>query len=142
VPVRVGIVVDVYDGDTFTLASRLPGQQTVYQFQVRVAHVDCPEMRTKDPMEKEVALKAKAFVQRLVLHQWVRLRNVRYDKYGRLLAEVWLMATDHPATEAVVSLHSLLLRERLAVPYEGDTKCSPTNWKLYHEEGVGGSCPP
>ena len=37
-----GKVVKVYDGDTITIASQLPGSSTLYRFSIRLAGIDTP----------------------------------------------------------------------------------------------------
>ena len=121
-----GIVVSVYDGDTFTIATNLPGYKyEAVKFSVRVAGIDCPEMRTKDESEKAVAQIAKNFVISQIMDKSVYLKDVKFDKYGRILAHVYLK-------DETTSLSEKLLRERLGVSYDGGTKQSPPNWLEYH----------
>ena len=54
-PITRGKVIKVYDGDTLTIASRLPGNETLYRFSVRLGGIDCPEMKSKIASEKQVA---------------------------------------------------------------------------------------
>lgn len=53
----------VYDGDTFKvyLACRYP--LFCKKMSVRVNGIDCPELKTKDPCEKQSAQKAKLFTE-------------------------------------------------------------------------------
>jgi endonuclease YncB( thermonuclease family) len=129
--VREGYVTRVYDGDTVTVVATL--FRATYEFSVRVRGVDCPEMRTRDPDEKHVALLARDAVRALVLGRWVVLGDVAADKYGRLLATV--------ATPEGADVAEDLLARRLAVPYGGRTKNAPANWRAFHEEG-GAPLPP
>jgi micrococcal nuclease len=120
-PITDGKVVKTYDGDTITVAAQLLGGP-IYRFSVRIKGIDCPEMKSKDQNEKEVALKAKAFVQDLLLNQMVRLENVETEKYGRLLADVIYQGA---------SVGDLLVGEHLAVRYDGGHKVVPDNWLEY-----------
>ena len=124
-----GRVVDVYDGDTMTLAARVPGDNTIYQFQLRLHGLDCAEMKTKNPSEKLVAIKAKEYVESCVLNKIVNLENVALDKYGRLLANV-------KYGEHNLDLGEGLLVGRMAVEYDGGTKICPTNWMEYYASGT------
>ena len=46
-------VIKVYDGDTITIAYKISiFDRKYYRFSVRLARIDCPEIRTKDPVEK------------------------------------------------------------------------------------------
>lgn len=129
-PVTHGKVIKVYDGDTITIASRLPGNETLYRFSVRLGGIDCPEIKSKIDTEKQVAQLAKAFVTHHVLNKVVHLQNVEMEKYGRLLAKVYFMDNNGSS----VCLNELLCAERLAVAYDGGTKVSPANWVEYHNE--------
>lgn len=57
--VYYGKVIKVYDGDTITIATRLSGKGTIYKFSVRLLGIDTPEMRSKVPEHKKVAVLAK-----------------------------------------------------------------------------------
>lgn len=129
-PVRAGKVVKVYDGDTITIATRMPGSDTLYRFSVRLTGIDCPEIKSHCASEKEVAQLAKQFVTQQVMGEIVSLENVEMEKYGRLLAQVWY----HDSyTGERLCLNEELCKRRLAVSYNGGTKVSPDNWQQYHE---------
>ena len=128
-PVTAGKVVKVYDGDTITIATRMPGSNTLYRFSVRLAGIDCPEIKSHSASEKEVAQLAKQFVREQVMGKIVSLENVEMEKYGRLLAQVWYYHNfEH------LCLNEELCKQRLAVAYDGGTKISPDNWKEYHDK--------
>jgi endonuclease YncB( thermonuclease family) len=123
-PISGGSVIKVYDGDTITIASRLPYDASpLYRFSVRLRGIDCPEMRTSNENEKKCAEIAKNLVYHMVMGKNVILLNVDNDKYGRLLADVIVDGTN---------ISDLLLEKRLAVKYDGGTKHVPNDWlKLY-----------
>lgn len=124
--IEKGYVISVYDGDTFTIATNLQGEKyTAYKFSVRLSGVDCPEMKTHNMTEKKVAQIAKEFVVETIMNKVVYLKNVKYDKYGRILAEVYLKNDSD-------SLSEKLLREHLAISYDGGTKQPPDNWLDYY----------
>ena len=108
-PVREGIVIKVYDGDTVTVASRLPGMKPMFRFSVRLADIDTPEVRDRDPDLKRRAIDARDTLRGLVLGSHVTLDVHRLDKYGRLLA--------HVRTDDGTDLSSFMLRTGHAVPY-------------------------
>ena len=72
--------------------------------------------------EKEVAKLARDFVSNLVFNKFVRLENITTEKYGRILADVYI---------GDVHLNELLITERYAVKYDGGTKIKPTSWLKY-----------
>ena len=128
-PITQGKVIKVYDGDTITLSCSLNlDKSTLYRFQVRLRGIDCAEMNSNDPNEVQVAILAQQFVIDHTLGHIVYLKNVALDKYGRILAHVYLTSD---CTSP--SLSDLLLLENLAVPYAGKTKHSPSNWLHYYQ---------
>ena len=98
-------------GDTITVVGYLGTQ--LYKFSVRVLGCDTPEMRGKSEHEKALARKAKEFVKSLCLDKIVTLKNHGKEKYGRVLAEVWVNN---------VNLSEALIAEGLAYKYEGGAK--------------------
>jgi endonuclease YncB( thermonuclease family) len=128
-PITGGRVIKVYDGDTITIASKLPYDDSqLYRFSVRLNGIDTPEIKGKNISEdeKESATNARDFVANLVLNKFVRLENVSNEKYGRILADVYI---------GDIHLNDLLLRERYAVKYDGKTKIKPTSWLKYKITG-------
>lgn len=125
-PVLQGKVIKVYDGDTITIASKIENlkDSLVYRFSVRLNGIDTPEIRGKNEDEKEIAKKARDSLSQLILGKIVTLKNVETEKYGRLLAELYLED---------IHLNQWMLEKRYAVKYGGGTKNSPENWKKFHE---------
>jgi len=117
-------VISVYDGDTITIASRLPFiNSPIYRWNLRIYGIDCPEMRSHDEKEKEIALIAKKTIEEEILYKKVILKNVKYDKYGRLLANVFYNNAD---------ISQMMIDKKLAVPYFGKKKEPPRCWKEYY----------
>jgi endonuclease YncB( thermonuclease family) len=121
-PVTGGKVVKVYDGDTITIVTTLPYDRNLYRFSVRLKGIDCPELKGTSGRERERALKAKALVEELVSGKMVVLQNVSLEKYGRLLADVYVDG---------VWVNSLLLKKRLAVEYNGKAKVPAGFWETF-----------
>jgi len=127
-PVKEGVVVKVYDGDTITIASKLPyAESPVYRFQVRLNGIDSPEIKGSNEDEKLAAVYAKNEMIHLVMNKTVQLKNVGTEKYGRLLADVYVGG---------LHVNQWMLDNKLAVPYGGGTKKSPDSWLKYqhHDE--------
>lgn len=126
-PIVGGHVVKVYDGDTITIASKLPYPESpVYRFQVRLSNIDCPEIKGKTDEEKQIAHLAKTEMETWVLHKYVELRNISTEKYGRILAEVYI---DNK------NMNEHMIEKRLAVRYDGGTKIPPsTSWLSYNNK--------
>jgi len=128
-PIKGGRVIKVYDADTITIASKLPyNESPMYRLSVRLNGIDTPEMKGKgvEEEEKDAAKLARDFVSNLALNKYVRLENIESEKYGRILADVYI---------GDVHLNSLLLKERYAVKYDGGTKITPTSWAKYRLTG-------
>ena len=122
-----GHVIKTYDGDTITIASKLPYPESpLYRFQVRLRGIDCPEIKGATEDEKKMALCAKKEMEELVLQKTVILKNVGTEKYGRLLADVYINN---------ICINEHMLKQRLAVKYDGKTKISPINWEKYYLTG-------
>ena len=123
--IKYAKVIKVYDGDTITVAARIhPLICEYYRFSVRLAHIDCPELKTKDEYEKDLAKKAKNKLEDLILNQYIELNVLTTDKYGRLLAEIKYNNK---------SINDWMLKNKMAVSYDGKKK-SPVNWASYYEE--------
>jgi endonuclease YncB( thermonuclease family) len=123
-PITGGKVIKVYDGDTITIASKLPYENSlIYRFSVRIKGIDCPEIRTHNLDEKEIALIAKNFVQDKCLNKIVELKNLSTEKYGRILADVFVED---------INIGNELIKNKLSVPYNGGKKLVPDNWKIYY----------
>lgn len=121
-----GRVVHVYDGDTIHIVGRVKYNPQVFKFSVRLSRLDCPEMTSKNPEEREIAGFAKKYIQDRLQHKYIALQNVKLDKYGRLLAEVIYKGKN---------INQELIDKRLAVEYDGGTKKPPSSWKTYYECG-------
>ncbi len=119
-PITFGKVIKVYDGDTITIASRLPNTDgPIYRFSVRLNGIDTPEIRGKSVAEKELAIVVRDALRELIMGKVVELRNVANEKYGRILADVYLDS---------VSINDWLVEQNFAVPYTGGKKMRPANW--------------
>ena len=109
-----------YDGDTITV--QIPGVHPLLgdKISVRVLGIDTPEKNGKKACEKQKARVAQKLVEnQLKQAKHIELRNVNRDKYFRILAEVWVDGR---------SLASLLIKNKLAYPYDGGRKPSSYNW--------------
>jgi micrococcal nuclease len=116
-----GIVVKVYDGDTITIVSKLPYKDSdYYRFSVRLLWIDSAEIKGKEK-EKEIAIRARDALSAKILNRTITLRNVTTEKYGRLLANVYL---DDEC------INDWMLKNGHAVPYDGGKKLRPDEWGI------------
>jgi endonuclease YncB( thermonuclease family) len=119
-------VIKVYDGDTITIASKLPYDASpLYRLSVRLNGIDTPEIKGKTADEKQAAKEARDALSELIMNKQIRLENVESEKYGRILADVYL---------GDLHINKWLIDNRYAVAYSGGTKTKPENWAEYRKE--------
>ncbi len=136
-----GKVVNVYDGDTVHVVFSLNGNLVKYN--CRLLGIDSPEIcpknvpdKTKRDQEISAAVKSrnylitqvtgteppndltkksiKEFCGKAKKLVWVKCYD--FDKYGRLLVEIFLDKTDS------LSINKQMVNKKLAVEYDGGTK--------------------
>lgn len=119
-PIHSGKVIKVYDGDTITIASKIPNTNLpIFRFSVRLTRIDSAEIKGETPIEKEIAIKARDALHELIYGKIVTLKNVGIEKYGRILADVYLDDLD---------ISQWMLDNNYAVPYDGGKKIRPADW--------------
>ena len=106
-------IVHVYDGDTVHAVFTHPDSCKVYKYKLRLAHIDTPELNSKNPNEVKKANEAKKVVEEMILNKIVFLELEGEDKYGRLLANIYIDGLD---------LNEYLIEKNYAYRYEGGTK--------------------
>ena len=132
-------VVSIYDGDTMTCV--IPLFENFFKFNIRLNGIDTCELRSENQTLKAKALAARQYLlNTLCGTTWetdvTRTEIERYfknnvvlcwivchgeDKYGRVLADVYLSREDclsNPDNH----LSNRLITAKLAYPYAGDTK--------------------
>ncbi len=117
-------VISIHDGDTFTIELSKEYALIGKSIPIRVFGIDAPELSGKNPCEKEKALKAKEALRELLTSKKkVTLKNVKRDKYFRLLADVYSDGK---------SVSDAMLKAKLAYSYTGKTK-QKINWCILRE---------
>jgi endonuclease YncB( thermonuclease family) len=135
-------LIDVYDGDTIICI--LPFFNNFYKFHVRLNDLDTCEIKSKNEELKNLALLARHKILDLVckdnkldLHctrkeiqnylsedvYTVWLECLSFDKYGRLLANVY------ENKESIYSFSTILINLHLGYHYDGGTKLSEKEQK-------------
>lgn len=125
-------VVNVHDGDTYTLILNI--FNSFYKFKVRLNGIDTCELSSKNETLHNLGNNAKNKVLKLlgidvpidfklsrndVIKKLdekcilVRVKCGEFDKYGRLLCDVFINN---------ISLAEILINEKLAIRYDGGTK--------------------
>ena len=119
-PISGGYVIKVYDGDTITIAAKMPYENSpLFRFNVRLNGIDTPEIKSKNINEKNLAKKARDSLSQLLLNKNVTLQNVKNEKYGRILADVYLDE---------LHINKWMIDQSFAVAYDGKTKEVPLSW--------------
>ena len=111
-------IVHVYDGDTVHAVFSLPNSSTIYKYKLRLAHIDTPELRSKNTKEIKKANEAKKVVEYMILNKIVYLKLEGEDKYGRILANIYINN---------INLNQYLIENKYAYKYEGGKKIKFTN---------------
>lgn len=107
-------VLRVVDGDTVLVRARIWLDQDV-ETNVRLFGVDTPEKRSRCETERELAQKAADFTSAQLGEDWITLRDVIHDKYGRrVVARIFTARNE--------DLAALLIANRLATAYDGGGK--------------------
>lgn len=126
-PIQGGRVIKVYDGDTITIASKLPyNNSPLYRLSVRLHGIDAPEIKGNTEDEKNAARIVRDALASLILNKYVTLKNIQNEKYGRILAEVFIDD---------ICVNEWLLKEKYAIKYDGKTKKTPLSWLKYRLTG-------
>ncbi len=115
-------VVDVYDGDTCRVVFNHNGQ--INKWNIRMTGYDSPEMRPSKSLPNRDEIKAKAkeakvYLKSLICNsdeQLVYLKCGEFDKYGRLLGEIYVNQNDQE------SVNQLMIKDGYAYEYHGGTK--------------------
>lgn len=120
-------VVNVYDGDTCKIVIEMNGE--LVKFTCRMNGYDSPEMRplkSKENREEEKALAkiAKTRLIELVMSdkQLVFAKCGKFDKYGRLLVDLYLNMNS--VTNGDDSVNEIMVKEGHGYEYHGGTKRS------------------
>jgi endonuclease YncB( thermonuclease family) len=119
-PIKYGKVIKIYDGDTITIAAKFPNTDgPIYRFSVRLDGIDTPEIKGKSAAERDLAKNTRDALHELIYGKVVELRNVANEKYGRILADVYI---------GEVHVNQWLVSENFAVLYDGGKKQRPASW--------------
>jgi endonuclease YncB( thermonuclease family) len=113
--IKKGRVIKVYDGDSITIAARVPNLKggKIYKFNIRLNRIDTPEIKTKNNIEKYYGLKIRDYLSEKIMNKMIRIEIKNTDKYGRYLAEIFYKKEN---------INTWLLKNHYAVDYDGGKK--------------------
>jgi len=130
-PIKKGKVLKVYDGDTFTIVTKLYINEPVYKFQIRINNIDTAEIKGTSDNIKKMALLAKEKLSDLILNKMVIFENISYDKYGRILADVYI---DN------ILINKWMIDNHLALSYDGGHKQDSSVWNIMYDTYWKNTC--
>lgn len=126
----------------------IEGNDNIYKFSVRLSGVDTPEIKTNNPEEKIAAIKARNKLLSMIIEGGInksvnlereidekisstniktiltndvylaKIITLGFDKYGRLLAEIY----PYTSNDNTTSYNKLLIEDKYAYKYDGGTK--------------------
>ena len=106
----------VVDGDTIDISIDL-GFDLTKKERVRLAGIDTPETRTKNPKEKEMGYQATEFLEMHLMEATkLTVKTEKDGKFGRMLG--WLYKSEKDVT----SINEIMIDEGYAWAYDGGTK--------------------
>jgi endonuclease YncB( thermonuclease family) len=114
-------VLRVVDGDTCYCCFFIHGKP--FKYRIRLAGMDTAEKRSTDEKEREWALKAEEKFKELVADDLVWLKCQKFDKYGRLLVDMF-----HEEGGGGFSYNETLKELGLAYAYYGRKRTPFREW--------------
>ena len=115
-------ILKVVDGDTVDVDIDLGFGVWMRKERIRVLGIDTPESRTRDKVEKTYGIMAKEFVKSYLPVGSVQTLQTEKDgtgKFGRTLGKFLVY---DKKTDSEMHLGDIMIREHLAVKYEGQSK--------------------
>ena len=118
--IRFAKVIKVYDGDTITVAAKLPFYESpIYRFSVRLRSIDSPEIKGLSEKECQLAIESRDALDTLIFGKIIELRHNGKEKYGRLLADVYYND---------IHVNKWMVDNGYAVKYDGGKKVRGDDW--------------
>lgn len=110
-------VIKVHDADTITIIFEYNGE--IIKYNIRIDGIDAPELHSKKKEEMDLSKKGKSYVSKLILYSIVRVRFKDFDKYGRILGDIFIFDEESHEEQ---NLASILIRGGYVREYEGGKK--------------------
>ena len=118
--IRFAKVIKVYDGDTITVAAKLPfNESPIYRFSVRLRSIDSPEIKGESEKECNLAINSRDALYHLIFGKIVELKNNGKEKYGRILADIYYND---------IHVNKWMLDKGFAIKYDGGKKIRGSDW--------------
>jgi endonuclease YncB( thermonuclease family) len=130
-------VVSVYDGDTIKILTRLDTTERHWEYPLRVAGIDTPELRPSRALpDRDLHIRAAGIARdqlaaKLPIGSIVRVVFHSEDKLGRLLGRIFTVPRRRWwRREQSVDVSEWMIAEGLAHTYDGGTKTEFTREEL------------
>jgi len=142
---KFGRLVDIIDGDSLSII--LPVYNNYYKFNVRLNGIDTSEIHSHNEDVKHFALNTRNELLKIIIQDnnitssidtsitkheiqeileenlaIVFVECLEFDKYGRLLADVYCFNKINKNISSKTSFNKQLINENLAYSYDGKTK--------------------
>src|SRR6185437_3414064 len=119
-------IVDVYDGDTYTIVFNLDGKPRKRKF--RIYGIDTPELKPKKNIDNhDIHKRAGEICRDIVKDKFQDLNNIvwihfmKAEKYGREMGIIYYSNAEK-WDDSLPKLADILVQEKLALAYDGGTK--------------------
>lgn len=128
---RLVKVINVYDGDTITIVTKLDTNENYRSYKFRLHGLDTPEIKPRKNIEDRdlhiAAAKAvKKALENRVLNRVVFVKFMEEEKFGRLMGYLHDVQEENCIPQmlspAEQSINDWLIAEKLALPFTGATK--------------------
>lgn len=113
-------VIKVHDADTITLLFEY--KDDIVKYNIRIGGIDAPELHSKVPEEAALSKKGKDYLSNLLLYTIVRVEFKDFDKYGRALADIYILTSPTSKSFQESSVSQILIKGGYVRPYNGGTK--------------------
>lgn len=117
-------VLKVYDADTITVAFKFKDQ--IIRYNLRIDKIDSPELKSKNMEESSSAKLAQEYLSNLILNKIVQIKLKKFDKYGRILSDIFLVSNENEKNIANILVNGGYVRQ-----YDGKKKKDWLSKELY-----------
>ena len=120
-------IISVYDADTVDAIMCI--EEKPYKFKIRINGIDTPEIKPlktipNRELHVECGIKCREYLKSKILNKIVDVQCYEFDKYGRVLADIYLSKLKTVTNE--------LVNKKYAKKYEGKTKIEWTLEELLY----------
>ena len=130
-------ILRIVDGDTVDVDIDLGFGIWMHRERVRIMGIDTPESRTRDKVEKQFGLAAKAYLKELLpigSIQTIKTQKDKTGKFGRILGDFEIEYKDSKNNFTRKTITSLMLENHHAVPYNAENKDKLTELHMINRE--------